>query len=489
MDPILREMLKQAVEAAKEGDRAAALELVDEVLKSDPKNVQAMLVLARLVRGDEQKREVLDTILSIEPENQSARALLRKLDGEPEVAEDEIVPGISRQLLLIVGGVGVAVLLLVVGLIIFATGRGAERAAARETEAFLPTQIVLERTFIAQTAVQEGLDATATFFAVVSPTPEPTVISGLPTLPPTPTATPTVTPTATVEPPPSFEGQLVGVRGRGMPDDDDMELVRFVPGQFAPQGLFGTGRDGRTLRLFPSGERMIYTQYDRNIFSDRVMIYDRSTGQTVEFFPNLPDEPFDSPSMVSISQDGAFAAFIAMPFGADAPAVYFHDFRNDSTRRMTTDSALYRYPAITPSGDRIVVVREIRSGDNPGVDLVVIDTATTIPASLTTDRDDIIESHPRWSPDAELVFYAGRLRDSNTHNIYVISPANPGTGLARITSDADDIFPVPGPTGQYVAFASNRNGNYNVYLFNLSTTAVTQQTNDAENDEFPTDWR
>ncbi|TVR21390.1 MAG: hypothetical protein EA396_08250 [Anaerolineaceae bacterium] len=489
MDSILREMLKQAVQAAKEGDRAAALELVDEVLKSDPENVQAMLLLVRLVRDEEQKRDVLGAILSIEPDNERARALLRKLDGEPEVVEDEVLPGISRQLLLIVGAVGAVVLFLVIGLIIFATGQGAERAAARETDAFLPTQIVLERTFIAQTAVQQGADATATFFAIVSPTPEPTRVSGLPTLPPTPTTTPTATLPPTAEPPPAFEGQLVGVRGRGMPADGDMELVRFVSGQFAPQGLFGTGRDGRSLRLFPSGERMIYTQYDRNIFSDRVLIYDRTSGQTLEFAPSLPDEPFDSPSMVSISPDGTFATFIAMPFGADAPAVYFYDFRDESVRRMTSDNATYRYPVIEPSGERIVVVREIRTGDNPGVDLVLIDTATTIPTSLTTDRDDIIEAHPRWSADGQFVFYAGRLRDSNTHDIYVISPNNPGTGLARITSDADDIFPVPGPVGQYVAFASNRNGNYNVHLFDLSTTAVTQQTNDAENNEFPMDWR
>jgi hypothetical protein len=50
--------------------------------------------------------------------------------------------------------------------------------------------------------------------------------------------------------------------------------------------------------------------------------------------------------------------------------------------------------------------------------------------------------------------------------------------LRRITAgDWDDITPAPSPNGETIAFASNRNGFWDLYLLALSSGEVTQLTN------------
>lgn len=489
MDPILREMLKQAIEAAKEGDRNTALKLVEEVLKADEESVQAWILLARLAKKDSDKRDALLNALEFDPDNARAKEMLKAIEGEgPGEKKDELLPGISRNMVYIGAGVALTVLVFVIILLSLVGSNNARRAVAQQTEAFLPTLVVLEQTAFLVTQTQEAADATATFFAEVSPTPTPTVLSGLPTLPPSLTPTPTITPTPTLLPPPPFSGALVGARGRNAPNED-LELVRFISGQFEPQPLFSNQREGRQLQLFPSGNNYIYIEYNRDSFTDRIVNYNTFTGETTLISPILEDEPFDSAEMINLSQDGSFLTFVATPFGSSSAAVYLYSFQTERTVRMTFDDAVYSYPVIEPNNSRIAVVRQITTGENAGTDLVLIDIATTIPASLTTDRDNLIETYPRWSPDGLFVFYAARPQGSQTHNIYLVSPSNPGTGLLRIESPGNDILPIPDPTGQYLAFASNRDGRYNVYLFNLVTTEIVQQTIGGNIDEYPSDWR
>jgi Tol biopolymer transport system component len=281
---------------------------------------------------------------------------------------------------------------------------------------------------------------------------------------------------------------LVGGTGRNAPTDD-LELVRFISEQFEPQPLFSSAREGRYLQLFPGGNNYVYVEYNRDSFTDRITTYNTFSGESSVIAPILEDEPFDSMDMISLSQDGTFLTFVATPFGRNTPSVYLYSLQTGATTRLTFDDAIYSYPVIEPNNSRVVVVRQIITGENAGTDLVLIDIATTFPSSLTTDRDNLIESYPRWSPDGMFVFYAARPEGTQNHDIYLVSPSNPGTGLIRVQSDGDDILPIPDPNGQFIAFASNRNGRYHIYLFNLTTTEITQQTMGNNTDNYPFDWR
>jgi len=59
--------------------------------------------------------------------------------------------------------------------------------------------------------------------------------------------------------------------------------------------------------------------------------------------------------------------------------------------------------------------------------------------------------------------------------------------LTRITAgDWDDITPAPSPNGEKIAFASNRNGFWDLYLLDLSSGEVTQLTNTPQYEGAPT---
>jgi hypothetical protein len=490
MDAISKEMLRQAVAAAKDGDRDTALELARDVIQSNASNAQAWFLLARLTPDKEEKLDALYNVVTLDPSNQKAREMLASLEGVTEKPDDEIIPGISRNMLKIAGGGITLALIIIVAVLIMSNNSRNQRNAVRQTEAFLPTLMVLERTQTVVAMVTMEADATATYFAIVSPTPTPTVLSGLPTLPPTPTPTPTETLAPTDVPPPPIEGLLVGVSGRES-GNQDLDLVRFPSGIPNSVGLFSNARQGRYLNIFPGNTSYIYIEYDRNSFVDRLFMYNTQTGSTTPILPNSDEFPFQDLDMISLSQDGSMMTFIATPFGENNAAVYLYTFFNENTVRITQDDANYSYPVIAPHNGAIAAVRQTSTGENPGTDIVIIDIAFPFPESLTTDRNQIVETQLRWSVDGEFVFYAGKEQGSNNHNIYVISPTNPGTGLRRISTEGDDIMPVPDPSGQFIAFASNKDGQryYDLYIFNLTTTEITRQTNSQSAHEYPSDWR
>ncbi|HRF96642.1 MAG TPA: DPP IV N-terminal domain-containing protein, partial [Aggregatilineales bacterium] len=75
------------------------------------------------------------------------------------------------------------------------------------------------------------------------------------------------------------------------------------------------------------------------------------------------------------------------------------------------------------------------------------------------------------------------------NEIYFIDIRNPDSGQIRINApDSDEIMPTFSPDGRYLAYSSNRTGNYQIYIQNLSSNEVFQLTfSDDEN--ILGDWR
>jgi hypothetical protein len=68
--------------ALQSGDRGTARRLLAAALRADPQNVQAWLSMIEVVDTDEQRRECLQRVLAIEPDNQAARAGLVQLEKQ-----------------------------------------------------------------------------------------------------------------------------------------------------------------------------------------------------------------------------------------------------------------------------------------------------------------------------------------------------------------------------------------------------------------------
>jgi dipeptidyl aminopeptidase/acylaminoacyl peptidase len=94
-------------------------------------------------------------------------------------------------------------------------------------------------------------------------------------------------------------------------------------------------------------------------------------------------------------------------------------------------------------------------------------------------------SSPTGSPSigaVEQIAFASD-RDGN-REIYVMSAD--GTGLERVTNDpAEDGQPAWSPDGTEIAFSSNRDGNFEIYVMSADGTGERRLTNGSESDQSP----
>jgi Tol biopolymer transport system component len=110
-------------------------------------------------------------------------------------------------------------------------------------------------------------------------------------------------------------------------------------------------------------------------------------------------------------------------------------------------------------------------------DLYTVNIATGELRQLTDDMHD--ETGPEWSPDGTQIAFASDQRANASHppdslsipvgkgrSIYVVDVE---TGRVRAVTSAagNDLSPTWSPDGRYIAFSSDRNGIYNLYVSDL----------------------
>jgi TolB protein len=84
----------------------------------------------------------------------------------------------------------------------------------------------------------------------------------------------------------------------------------------------------------------------------------------------------------------------------------------------------------------------------------------------------VLESHFSWSPDSqEIAFDSWREDPYETKDYYTIYVADvDGSKLTRLTkmSRVHDQEPAWSPDGEKIAFSSNRDGNFEIYVIDAS---------------------
>ena len=73
-------LVQSAIQAVQNGDKNGARKFLLQVLTSNPSDTEAMLVLAGISDQPDQKRQILNRVLMLEPQNQRARVEKLKLD-------------------------------------------------------------------------------------------------------------------------------------------------------------------------------------------------------------------------------------------------------------------------------------------------------------------------------------------------------------------------------------------------------------------------
>lgn len=192
----------------------------------------------------------------------------------------------------------------------------------------------------------------------------------------------------------------------------------------------------------------------------------------------------------AFSPDGSLIAMSSRR--GESPAIYLID----STRASLNPLAAVTNPAgtgadlepsFTPDGTRIVYTSTRRAGDG---DIRIINTDGTGMSALV---ETPAEEH--WgvvSPDGNWLAYTSDadgdtdiwLKDISSFGDPGYDPTDPGTNLTA-NSDFRDEAPSWSPDGSKLAFHSNRNGDFDIFLMNADGSGQVAVTADQHSDGFP----
>jgi Tol biopolymer transport system component/DNA-binding winged helix-turn-helix (wHTH) protein len=126
------------------------------------------------------------------------------------------------------------------------------------------------------------------------------------------------------------------------------------------------------------------------------------------------------------------------------------------------------YPALSATGQRLAYASD-RSGS---YEIWVSDVDGASPTRLT-EFGGPLTSAPSWAPDDSLLAFDGR--PDGHADIFLIDPV--GGKPQRLTNDpGDDLAPSWSLDGQWVLFASNRTGSWQVWRSNRDASRIEQLT-------------
>lgn len=498
------EILRRAVEAAREGERKLARSLIEGILEEDDTNARAWLLLYRISEDIDEKRMALSMVLEHEPENEKAREALLRLNERMGIKGEgnEMAPGVNRgtvRLIALVAGVVLVAAVAIVALLLTNSAQQESSASATQT-AFVLGQTVTQSAVIAQnlTATSVALFATQTQIAIASPTLTPTeTLIGPPTLPPTFTPTPTLSmamsPTP-LPPPVGLNGTIIGWGGVDVDSDGFLQIVTVpINGGGAYNEVSGDRR-GQFVTA-TNLANIVYTRYVPDTFMTDLQTLDATTGITDILgsrWLNFP-QTFYRATTPQFSADGNYVVFAAYVDDTQSYEVFIYDATiagADPIRRVTNDLANYSYPVMHPNGTQIVAVRrEGGSGTQPQ-DIVVIDLQSFQQTNVTSDGGTLYEIAPRVSPDGALLVYAASPSPDAPKDLFVQALGAPVPPLNITDSpDINDTYPVFSPDGLHIAFSSNRSGGGDqIYIYDVNSGQLNQLTSDPFASFYPGAW-
>lgn len=112
--PNREELLQMGIRAAKAGNKDAARLAFEQILAQDRKNERAMMWMAKIADTAPERKQWLERVLSLNPDNESARTALQKITYQNSAKENRtlLIFGVIAGVLIIVAVVIVLVLVL-----------------------------------------------------------------------------------------------------------------------------------------------------------------------------------------------------------------------------------------------------------------------------------------------------------------------------------------------------------------------------------------
>jgi Tol biopolymer transport system component len=165
------------------------------------------------------------------------------------------------------------------------------------------------------------------------------------------------------------------------------------------------------------------------------------------------------------SPTGRHIVFVSDQDGDDE--LYLYDVGTEQTTQLTNNTAQDFSPSFSPNGEEIVYVSNM--DDEFKWELYKISVKNKHIQNLT--RNNYWDGFPKYTSDGKSIVFSSKHESSE--NIYTIKTGGGGEKILY-ESDADDNDPQLIANDLY--FKSNRDGNWEVYRFNIKTKKLTQLT-------------
>ncbi len=103
--PNREELLQMAIRAAKAGNREGARVMFRQILGEDRRNERAMMWMAKLASTKAERRQWLQRVVAVNPDNDSAKSSLRKMAYSSKAKDNRvlIVFGVVAGVLIVLG--------------------------------------------------------------------------------------------------------------------------------------------------------------------------------------------------------------------------------------------------------------------------------------------------------------------------------------------------------------------------------------------------
>lgn len=345
--------------------------------------------------------------------------------------------------------------------------------------------------------VEDG--PTATPFLSATPPPSPT---------PTETVTPTPEPVTYPAPPNEVTGNLL--MSSGAYASGYQPVVLFNLYEDTAEDISG-GDYGSYPSLNGDLSQFIYIEYSQGSRRADAKIVNRFDPNEEQFFDDNWDREIqiEGLDMPTWAPSNTMIAFVADPIAggngknlfiftfdgaapAEAPAEGEESTEGDggdvpaqgtSPFIEVQSPETYSEPAWSPDSARIVVVADSQGS----IDLHAYEIGTGQVTQLTTDGNALRESSPDWSSDGRIIF-SGESLTTEGSDIYIMPSDGSGAPNLFIDLGPHDINPRWSPDNRYIAFSSDINGAYNVYVYDLANDTFYTVTNETRLDSFLADW-
>jgi len=153
------------------------------------------------------------------------------------------------------------------------------------------------------------------------------------------------------------------------------------------------------------------------------------------------------------------------------------------TRLTSTTTVNETNASLSPNATRLAWAQ----GPVGGITKIFYGKANTdSSAAANPGSGDAIESSPNWSGETRLAFTSAAGGSADIYSVNVPTLKTGGTGTLLTGGSTADVEAAWDPAGTRVAFASNRSGDTDLYLYTVATGLVSRLTTRTGSDGAPT---